>query len=117
MVKRTQEALVEDEVPGASQRQQRLSWVPGKTGPLAGAEGPQTRDPPLNELLHHLHPCVELVQGKDVLLSKQPQSRALPKVLQGAQRAGVGRRSEGAGGVPLCPRCASNGAPPVTPSS
>ena len=22
----------------------RLSWVPGKTGPLAGAEGPQTQE-------------------------------------------------------------------------
>lgn len=39
-------------------------------------------DPPLNELLHHLHPRIELIQGKDVLLSKQPQSRALPEVLQ-----------------------------------
>lgn len=82
------------------------SASPGCRGKLAcrpGAEGPQTRDPPLNELLHHLHPCVQLVQGKDVLLSKQPQSRALPKVLQGAQRAGVGRRAEGVGGSHSAP--------------
>lgn len=39
MVKRTQEALVEGEVPGASQRQQRLSWVQGKAGLPARSRG------------------------------------------------------------------------------
>lgn len=72
-----------------------LGWR-GK--PAHGPEwgGGQLRDPPLNELLHHFHPRVELVQGKDVLLSKQPQSRALPKVLQREQRVGVGTRDRGA---------------------
>lgn len=66
---------------------------PGREGKWArrlGGGGCQLGDPPLNELLHHLHPRIELVQGKDVLLSKQPQSRALPKVLQREQRVGVG---------------------------
>lgn len=58
-----------------SGREGKLACRPGWGGCWPG-------DPPLNELLHHFHPRIELVQGKDVLLSKQPQSRALPEVLQ-----------------------------------
>ena len=38
---------------------------------------------PMNKLLHHLHPGVELVQSQDVLLSEETQPRALPEVLMG----------------------------------
>lgn len=44
------------------------------------------RDPPLNELLDHLHACIELIQGENVLLGEEPQPWTLPEVLQGQQR-------------------------------
>lgn len=40
------------------------------------------RVPPVDELLHHLHPGVELVQSQDVLLREETQTRTLPEVLK-----------------------------------
>lgn len=93
------------------------SWLAGQEG-----EGARLRNPPLNELLHHLHPRVELVQGEDVLLSEQPQSRALAEVLQREQRAGAGEtgRQEARGWwEPALPRdtgVEGNGDMPATSS-
>lgn len=55
-----------------------------------GGWGVRKGDTPLNELLYHLHACVELIQGENVLLGEEPQPRALPKVLQGEQRRSWG---------------------------
>lgn len=48
------------------------------------------RDTPLNELLDHLHACIELIQGENVLLGEEPQPWTLPEVLQGQQRQSYG---------------------------
>lgn len=44
------------------------------------------QDTPLNELLDHLHACIELIQGEDVLLGEEPQPWAFPEVLEREQR-------------------------------
>lgn len=36
----------------------------------------------MNKLLYHLHACIELIQGENVLLGEEPQPWALPKVLE-----------------------------------
>lgn len=48
----------------------------------------------MNKLLHHLHSSIQLIQRQNVLLSKEPQPRALPKVLSKKERLGEdGERS------------------------
>lgn len=79
--------------------------VGGKAGRQEG--GVQLGDAPLNELLHHFHPRVELIQGKDVLLSKQPQPWALPEVLQRERKGEAGTpcgAGRGAARALLCPQ-------------
>lgn len=44
----------------------------------------------MNELFYHLHACVELIQGKNVLLGEEPQPWAFPKVLEREQRQRYG---------------------------
>jgi len=40
----------------------------------------------MNKLLHHLHSSIQLIQSQNVLLSKQTQSRAFPKILSKKER-------------------------------
>ena len=40
----------------------------------------------MNKLLHHLHSSIQLIQSQNILLSKQPQPRALPKILSKKER-------------------------------
>lgn len=40
----------------------------------------------MNKLLHHLHSSIQLIQSQNILLSKQPQPRALPKILSEKER-------------------------------
>lgn len=42
----------------------------------------------MNKLLHHLHSSIQLIQRQNVLLSKEPQPRALPKILSKKERLG-----------------------------
>lgn len=40
----------------------------------------------MNKLLHHLHSSIQLIQSQNILLSKEPQTRALPKILSEKER-------------------------------
>lgn len=40
----------------------------------------------MNKLLHHFHSSIQLIQSQNILLSKQPQPRALPKILSKTER-------------------------------
>lgn len=40
----------------------------------------------MNKLLHHLHSGIQLIQRQNVLLSKEPQPRALPEILSKKER-------------------------------
>lgn len=101
-----------------------LGWR-GRPAGRHGRAGVPLGDPPLDELLHHLHPRVELVQGKDVLLSKQPQSWALPEVLRRERKEKLGTLRRGPGarkgqGDPARPTTAGvegNGETPAHSSS
>lgn len=44
---------------------------------------------PVNKLLDHLHPTVELIKSQDVLLSEETQTRALPKILSATPKSRV----------------------------
>lgn len=94
------------------------SASPGCRGKLAcrpGAEGSQTRDPPLNELLSPPPSLRQLARCKDVLLSKQPQSRTSQSPAGSAEGRGWEQSRRG-GGVPLCPGGVDGlGAPPAMP--